>query len=48
MELVGGGGAGLLTLMVAISCLVAFGLSFLLPKSLVNVGRIENPEPVEK
>lgn len=43
----GGGGAGLLTLIVAISCLVSFGLSFLLPKSLVNVGRIENPEPVK-
>ena len=47
-EAVGGGGAGLLTLLVAISCLVAFGLSFLLPKSLVNVGRIENPEPVKE
>ena len=41
------GGSGLLTLMVAVSCIVSFGLSFLLPKSLVNVGRIENPEAIE-
>ena len=47
-NVLGGGGAGLLTLIVAISCLVAFGLSFLLPKSLVNVGKIEKPEPINE
>lgn len=35
------GGSGMLTFIVAISCLVAFGLSFMLPKSLCNLGKIE-------
>lgn len=35
------GGSGLLTLIVALFCMLAFGLSFLLPKSLVNVGKVE-------
>ena len=47
-NVIGGGGAGLLCLIVAISCLISFGLSFLLPKSLVNVGRVENPEPIQE
>ena len=42
------GGSGLLCLLVAASCLVSFGLSLLLPKSLVNVGKIENPEPINE
>jgi len=44
------GGSGLLTLLVAIGCLVSFGLSFLLPESLKNVGKVEKEaaKPVEE
>jgi len=36
------GGAGLLTLLVAAGCILAFVLSFNLPKSLINLGKIED------
>lgn len=35
------GGSGLMTLIVAIACMTSFILSFMLPKSLENLGKIE-------
>lgn len=40
------GGSGLLNLIVAISCVASFFLTFLLPKSLENYGKIKKEEPL--
>ena len=36
--------SNLITLITAIACLIAFALAFILPKSIVNLGKVENKE----